>query len=220
MIQHTPSSECLIFDLEAYVPEADRHSPSFTLAANPHRAGHTLLGGVFHLFRPVTGEILSVPDFEHHWVWDEGDEAETVASVYRIFEGMRRRSYGKKRFAADPVVSGAGIANFDMPFIYAKCLQYELAAPDEIYDTVCKFRVVDLSTAAIGMLPGTRLYPVPHNRMADYFLPERKEKPTGKIVWQMADEKEYPQIAARCETEVREMKDIASAMLKLILSKP
>ncbi|HJJ33730.1 MAG TPA: hypothetical protein O0X19_05085, partial [Methanocorpusculum sp.] len=79
---------------------------------------------------------------------------------------------------------------------------------------------VDLSTAAIGMLPRSRLYPVPHNRMADYFLPERKEKPTGKIVWQMADEKEYPQIAARCETEVREMKDIASAMLKLILSKP
>ena len=136
MIQHTPDSEFLIFDLEAYVPEKDRRVSGFSLAVNPHRAGHTLLGGVFHLFRPVTGEILSVPDFEHHWVWDEGDEAETVASVYRIFEGMRRRSYGKKRFAADPVVSGAGIANFDMPFIYAKCLQYELDGNTTVDQTV------------------------------------------------------------------------------------
>ena len=220
MIQHTPDSEFLIFDLEAYVPEKDRRVSGFSLAVNPHRAGHTLLGGVFHLFRPVTGEVLTDPAFEHHWAWNEGDEAETAASVYRIFEGMRRRSLGKKRFAADPVVSGIGISNFDLPFIYAKCLQYELAPADEIYDTLCKFRVVDLSSAAIGFVPGKALYPVPHNIIADTMLPVRQEKPTGKVVWKMADDKEYAAIEARCEHEVREMKEIASSMLSLILSKP
>ena len=212
MIHLTPQSECLIFDLEAYVPKENRHTSGFSLAANPHRPGNLLLGGVFHLFRPVTGEIVTDPEYCHHWMWRDGDEAETVAAIYRIFAGMRERAVGKKRFAADPVVSGVGIANFDMPFIYAKCLQFEVDDPAEIYDTVCKFRVVDMSSAAIGFFPSQPLYPIPHNQMADRFLSDRKTKPTGKVVWDMADEKEYGAIEARCEHEVREMKDLYAAM--------
>ncbi|HJJ31376.1 MAG TPA: hypothetical protein O0X97_03910 [Methanocorpusculum sp.] len=213
MVCQSSKSELLIFDLEAYVPREERKRSSLSLAVNPYRAGHMLLGGVFHLYHPATGEVLTTPEYEHHWVWQDGDEAETVSRIYQIFAGMHERTAGKKKFAADPVVCGIGIANFDMPFICAKCMEYEVAPKDEIYESVCKFRVVDLNTAAIGFVPGRELYPVPHNRIADYFLPERNEKPTGKVVWDMADNKEYALIEKRCETEVREMKDIADAIL-------
>ena len=69
-------------------------------------------------------------------------------------------------------------------------MEYEVAPKDEVYESVCKFRVMDLNTAALGFVPGKTLYPIPHNRIADYFLPKRREKPTGKIVWDMADDKE------------------------------
>lgn len=213
MIHQTPLSECLIFDLEAYVPQDQRRSSSgLSLAVNPHRPGNLLLGGVFHLFRPLTGEVMTDPAMTHHWIWRDGDEAETVAAIYRLFSGMRERIRGKKRFMADPVVSGVGIANFDLPFIYTKCLQHEVDDPAEIYDTVCKFRVVDMSTAAIGFFPALSLYPIPHNQMAKTFLPDRETKPTGKVVWDMFDQKEYDAVEQRCELEVTEMKGIFEAM--------
>lgn len=212
MIHQTPLSECLLFDLEAYVPQDQRRTSGLSLAVNPYRSGHLLLGGVFHLFRPLSGEVLTDPAYTHHWSWRDGNEAETVSAIYRIFSGMRERISGKKRFVADPVVSGVGIANFDLPFLYTKCLEHEIDEPAEIYDTVCKFRVVDLSTAAIGFYPTSTLYPIPHNQMADTFLSDREMKPTGKVVWDMVDQKEYGAVEQRCEHEVQEMKGIFEAM--------
>lgn len=215
MVKFPISTELLVFDLEAYVPEADRkRKTGASLAVNPFKEGHTLLGGVFHLSRPRTGEILTSPEFEHHWVWDEGDEAEVVSSIYSIFAGMRRRASVKKQHYADPVVAGVGISQFDMPAIFAKCLAYETAPADEIYETICKVRVVDLAVAGIGFLKSDAplLYPKTHNALADLFIPERDKKPTGKVVWDMADEKDYAGIAARCEGEVREMVLLAERM--------
>ena len=216
MVKFPLSTELLVFDLEAYVPEADRkRKTGASLAVNPFRQGHTLLGGVFHLSRPRTGEVLTSPEFEHHWVWDEGDEAEVVASIYALFSGMRRRSSVKKSHQAESVVAGVGISMFDMPCILAKCLAHEVAPADEIYETVCKFRVVDLAVAGIGLLPANKpvLYPRTHNALADTFIPERVKKPTGKVVWEMAEEKDYAGIAARCEGEVKEMVLLAERML-------
>lgn len=216
MVKFPISTELLIFDLEAYVPEADRkRKTGASLAVNPFREGHTLLGGVFHLSRPRTGEILTNPEYEHHWVWDKEDEAELIASIYQIFSAMRRRASVKKQHHADPVVAGVGIAQFDMPCILSKCLAHEVAPADEIYETVCKVRVVDLAVAGIGFLKSDAplLYPKTHNALADLFIPERDKKPTGKVVWEMADEKDYAGIAARCEGEVREMKILAERML-------
>ena len=104
---------------------------------------------------------------------------------------------------------------FDMPCILAKCLAHEVAPADEIYETVCKFRVVDLAVAGIGLLPANKpvLYPRTHNALADTFIPERVKKPTGKVVWEMAEEKDYAGIAARCEGEVKEMVLLAERML-------
>ncbi|MBR4988185.1 MAG: hypothetical protein IKY81_05985 [Methanocorpusculum sp.] len=216
MVKFPTATELLVFDLEAYVPEADRkRKTGASLAVNPFREGHTLLGGVFHLTRPRLGETLTKPAFEHHWVWDEGDEAEVVSSIYNLFSGMRKRASLKKQHHADPVVAGVGIAQFDMPCILAKCLAHETAPADEIYETICKVRVVDLAVAGIGFLPSSSplLYPRTHNALADRFIPERIKKPTGKVVWEMADEKDYAGIAARCEGEVKEMVILAERML-------
>ncbi len=215
MVKFPISTEYLVFDLEAYVPKADRkRTTGPSLAINPFRKDHTLLGGVFHLSRPRMGEILTKPEYEHHWVWDEGDEGEVVASIYQLFSGMRKRASVKKQHHADPVVVGVGIAQFDMPALFAKCLAHETAPADEIYETICKVRVVDLAVAGIGFLKSDSplIYPKTHNALADFFIPEREKKPTGKVVWEMADEKDYVGIAVRCEGEVREMVTLAERM--------
>ena len=89
--------------------------------------------------------------------------------------------------------------------------------PEIIYETVCKLRVVDLATAGIGFLqiPRPVLHPCTHNELANGFLGERDQKPTGKRVWEMADEMEYAEIEKRCEGEVREMVAMMNVMTGL-----
>lgn len=215
MVQFNPKYlQVLIFDLEAYVPKEDRKRRSGTsLTVNPYRAEHTLLGGVFSLKNPVTGEVIE--DFTHHWVWNEGSEKEVVKNVYDIFSGIRDRIKNKPAFCADPVISGIGISTFDMPFLYTKFLQYNVAAPEEIYEVFCKNRILDLSVAGIGFMYEKTpvLHPRPHNLLADRFIPERNKKPTGKVVWELYDEGEFTAIEERCDGEVHEMSEIYEALL-------
>ena len=61
-------TEVIVFDLEALVPPCDRKRKyGASLAVNPYREGHTLLGGVIYRARPLEGVV--VEDFTHHWVW-------------------------------------------------------------------------------------------------------------------------------------------------------
>lgn len=58
-------TEMLVFDLKAFVPPQDRRRRTgASLAVNPHRDGHTLLGGVVYRARPLTGDVVC--DYEHH----------------------------------------------------------------------------------------------------------------------------------------------------------
>lgn len=207
-------TEILVFDLEAFVPQKDRRRRTgASLAVNPYRDGHTLLGGVVYRARPLTGDVVC--DYEHHWVWKDGSEEAVVANLYRIFSDTWRHLRAKKCAECDPVVAGVGISTFDMPFLAAKCREFQVAPPEEIYETLCKLRVVDLATAGIGFLqiPRPVLHPCTHNELANGFLGERDQKPTGKRVWTMADEKDYEGIEERCEGEVREMVALMDAML-------
>ncbi len=215
MVMFSPSlTEFLVFDLEAFVPPADRRKRTgASLAVNPFREGHTLLGGVVYGGRPLTGEV--VQDYAHYWMWREGGEKEVVRALYQVFAAIWANVKDKKMIQADPVVCGVGISTFDMPFLLAKCLQYEVAPPEEIYNTIGKCRVVDLSVAGIGFIPMQHpiLHPCSHNQLADALLPERERKPTGKKVWDMMDAKDYGAVEQRCESEVREMVEIADRML-------
>ncbi len=215
MVMFSPSlTKFLVFDLEAFVPPADRRiRTGASLAVNPFREGHTLLGGVVYGGRPLTGEV--VQDYAHYWMWREGGEKEVVRALYQVFAAMWANVKDKKMIQADPVVCGVGISTFDMPFLLAKCLQYEVAPPEDIYNTIGKCRVVDLSVAGIGFIPMQHpiLHPCSHNQLADALLPERERKPTGKKVWDMMDAKDYGAVEQRCESEVREMVEIADRML-------
>lgn len=216
VVQFCPEfTEVIVFDLEAFVPPADRRRRTgASLAVNPFRPDHTLLGGVVYRVRPLTGEILS--RYEHHWVWEDGDERAVVSALYGIFADTWRHVAGKRTFQADPVVAGVGIATFDLPFLMAKCQQYAVAPPEEVYETLGKMRVLDLSVAGIGFLHPDRpvLHPCTHNELANGLLGERPQKPTGKCVWEMMDGGEYAAIAARCEGEVREMVQLMGVMLQ------
>ncbi|MDO9523652.1 MAG: hypothetical protein Q7J08_08095 [Methanocorpusculum sp.] len=215
MVMFSPSlTEFLVFDLEAFVPPADRRKRTgASLAVNAFREGHTLLGGVVYGSRPIAGEV--VHNYTHHWMWREGGEREVVTSLYQVFANMWANVKDKKMIQADPVVCGVGISTFDMPFLLAKCLQYQVAPLEEIYNTIGKCRVVDLSVAGIGFIPTQNpiLHPCSHNQLADALLPERERKPTGKKVWEMMDAKDYGAVERRCESEVREMVEIANRML-------
>ena len=216
MVQFRPEfTEVLVFDLEAFVPPADRRRRTGdSLAVNPYRPDHTLLGGVVYRVRPLTGVVLS--SYEHHWIWEGGGDREVVFSLYRLFADTWRAVSGKRTFHADPVVAGVGIATFDLPFFMAKCLQYTVAPAVEVYETIGKMPFLDLSTAGIGFLHlnSPILHPCTNNELADEFLGERARKPTGKCVWDMADAQEYAAIAERCEGEVREMVLLMDAMLQ------
>ena len=215
MVIFTPNqTEFLVFDLEAFVPPADRKKRTgASLAVNAFREGHTLLGGVVYSGLPLAGEVTN--DYAHFWMWREGSEENVVLSLYQVFAEMWARVNTKKMIQADPVVCGVGISTFDIPILMAKCLQYTAAAPEEIYETLGKCRIVDLSVAGIGFVRNQTpiLHPCSHNQLADALLPEREQKPTGKKVWDMVDAKDYSAVERRCEAEVREMVEIADKML-------
>ncbi|MDU9376902.1 hypothetical protein McpSp1_15390 [Methanocorpusculaceae archaeon Sp1] len=206
-------TELIVFDLEAFVPECDRRRKTgASLSVNPYRKDHTLLGGVVYRSRPLLDEVSA--NYQHHWIWNDGSEEEVVKNLYHHFTEVWKPLAAKKRIHCDPIVAGIGISTFDMPFLTAKCLEYEVAAPEEIYETICKVRVVDLATAGIGFLqiPRPVLHPCTHNELANGLLGIRDQKPTGKRVWEMADEKDYSGIEKRCEEEVREMVALMNAM--------
>ncbi|HJJ95702.1 MAG TPA: hypothetical protein O0W79_03900 [Methanocorpusculum sp.] len=221
MIHFPPSTECMVFDLEAYVPKEDRRKRNgISLAVNPYRPGHTLLGGVFHIYCPLTGDVVTNPSFTHQWLWDKRSEKNLIEDIYSLFLGMRTRAAGKKSYYAEPCLAGVGIVHFDLPYLIAKCIEYNVAPAADVYDTMTKFRVIELTSAGIGYLPKLTpwLYPVSHNAMADALLSEREEKPTGKVVWDMYDEKNYADIAKRCESEVKEIKGVAEKLQELSIS--
>lgn len=154
-------------------------------------------------------------------MWKDGSEEAVVANLYQIFADTWKHFRAKKCAEFDPVVAGIGISTFYIPFLAAKCQEFQVASPEEIYETICKLRVADLATAGIGFLQISRpvLHPCTHNELANGFLGERDQKPTGKRVWTMADEKDYDGIEERWEGEVREMVALMDAMLGMCRKK-
>ena len=127
-------TEVIVFDLEAFVPPCDRkRKTGASLAVNPYREGHTLLGGVIYRARPL--EDVVIADFEHHWIWRDGSEEKVVKHLFSIFSDAWKHVATKKRVYCDPLVLGIGISTFDLPFLAAKSQAYHVAPPEITYET-------------------------------------------------------------------------------------
>ena len=213
MVRLNPERTALIFfDLEAYVPEPLRKRPRInSLAANPHLPGVWLLGGVFCRCNPFHLEECRI---DHNWIWDTNSEKALLTSIYSIFRDSWDSLAGKKKDEADLILAGVGISTFDIPFLYTRALVHSIAPPEDLYETFCCCRVLDLASAGIGY--DRERHPVPHpithNDLVRRFIGEER-KPGGRIVWDMVDSGQTDAIKSRTEEEIRQIIAIYRAMI-------
>ena len=124
-------TEVIVFDLEAFVPPCDRkRKTGASLAVNPYREGHTLLGGVIYRARPL--EDVVIADFEHHWIWRDGSEEKVVKHLFFIFSAAWEQGAPKKSVYCDPLRLGVGIYTFDLPFLATESQESQVATPVNI----------------------------------------------------------------------------------------
>ncbi|MDO9538885.1 MAG: hypothetical protein Q7J09_02630 [Methanocalculus sp.] len=213
MVRLNPeNTTILFFDLEAYVPEPLRRRPRIaSLAANPHLPGVSLIGGVFSVCNPFH---IGDPDLDHHWIWETDSERDLLISIYSIFREGWKSLAGKKRDEADLILAGIGISTFDIPFLYTRALIHSIAPAEDIYETFCCCRVLDLASAGIGYIRERHPipHPITHNDLVKRFIGEEK-KPGGSTVWDMMDHGDTNSIKSRTGEEVRQIIAIYQAMI-------
>lgn len=197
----------LFFDLEAYAPPHEREASRSSLVVNPARPGHVLLGGCFFSKR-FAEPMPTDPVFQGLWLWDFASEAELLRAIQARFEEEWRRQREENvrilgKPAVDLVVCGAGIAKFDLPALYCRCLLHALAPPEELFELFFKARPIELSNEASFLFPEEPvLYPKTTREMAGRLgLSERKG--SSKSVWDSYEQRDYRAIEQRTEEELR-----------------
>jgi len=216
---HPEKTTILFFDLEAYVPESLRSRIRIpSLAANPHLQGVYLLGGAFCCCNPFW---INSPEIQGHWIWDCESERELLAVIYSLFRQAWETLEGKERHEADLILAGVGIGTFDIPFLYSRALINGIAPPEDLYETFCCCRVLDLASAGIGYLPGRHPipHPVTHSDLLKRFIGDER-KAGGGVVWDMMDSGRTGEIEARTVLEVQQIIAIYQAMITLNDSAP
>jgi len=211
---HPDKTTILFFDLEAYVPESLRSRPRIpSLAANPHLPGVYLLGGAFCCCNPFQ---IKSPETLGHWIWEYASERELLTAIYSLFQTAWETLKGKEKHEADLILAGVGIGTFDIPFLYSRALIHEIAPPENLYETFCCCRVLDLASAGIGYLMD--LHPIPHPVTHTDLLKRfigNERKAGGGVVWDMADSGNTGAIEERTILEVEQIIAIYQAMIAL-----
>ena len=196
----------LFFDLEAYAPPSDRASSLSSLIVNPARPGHLLLGGCFFSKR-FEEPIPEKPEVQGLWLWNFESEAALLRAIKARFEEewRRQREEGVKvlgKPATDLVVCGAGIAKFDLPALYCRCLFNEVADPAELFEVFFKARPIDLANEASFLFPEEPiLYPKTTREMAGR-LGLREKKGSSKGVWESYERRDYATLEQRTADEL------------------
>ncbi len=209
----------LFFDLEAYVPKPLRRGPRIpSLAANPHLPGVYLLGGAFCCCNPFQ---INSREIQVHWIWEYESERELLAAIYSLFQQAWETLKGKEKHEADLILAGVGIGTFDIPFLYSRALICEIASPEDLYETFCCCRVLDLASAGIGYLMDRHPipHPVTHTDLLKRFIGD-ETKAGGGIVWDMVDAGNNGAIEERTVLEVQQIITIYQAMITLNGSAP
>ncbi|TLZ56725.1 MAG: hypothetical protein E6K17_03885 [Methanobacteriota archaeon] len=207
----------LFFDLEFYVPSADRATGKSSMKANPTKAGHILLGGTFSSL-PLRAEIPVQPKLDGYWIWNyDKDEVSMMREIKARFElewqkNAKEKEWVLKKPVEDLVVCGAGISRFDLPALYCRGVLHQLAPPDELFDLFLKCKTIDLANVGSFLFPEDKtLYPKTTREMAGR-LGIAEQKGSSKGVWATYDEGDFNQIQARTDAEVTTVMRIYSQL--------
>jgi len=191
----------IYFDLEFFVPQEDRQTDR-KMKCNPNKPEHILLGGVFY-----QGELGSRPDatkLQELWLWQMKEfdridvtkaEQQLLQIINKIFDGQAKNGVVK--------TVGIGVSRFDLPALYHRSVQYNLASDEKLYERFFGGFPIDLSLAAIGLLdnPKYGLEPVPANELYQNFGIISEKEP-GSSIWEYYDDELYGLIENRTRSEV------------------
>lgn len=196
-------TQVVYLDTEWYVPHGERTARTGSLIVNPSRPGHALLGGVFVREYPLQRRRLPA---EEVWGFDLAHEEETLRSVYRLFERAWGEMDGRTPENPDLIVVGVGVARFDLPALFARCLARRIDTPERLFETFFHTKPVDLTN--VHAVVRTEYGPVLYPRSANELRPPTsgtRPKRSGTSVWTLFDAHRFDEIRARTRGEVEEI---------------
>ena len=209
----------IIFDTEWYVPLEDRGPSLTSLRANPAKAAHRYLGGVFTRFFPLKQDIK----MDTHEIWVQNltdtEEKSAIQKTYSFFKDSWKLLEGKNNMDPDLITIGTGISRLDLPGLYVKSQTHNLDTSANLYETFMKTKIVDLTDTAIPYLnfnTPRMLYPVATNRIVNRFKIDAQRKETGKSVWDMVDNGNLDGVKLRTSEEVKVLTKIYYKLVEQI----
>ena len=209
----------IIFDTEWYVPPEDRGPSLTSLKANPAKADHRYLGGVFMRFFPLRQDIKM--ETQEIWVRNltGAEEKSAIQKTYSFFKDSWKLLEGKDHMDPDLITIGTGISRLDLPGLFVKSQAHNLDSIANLYETFMKTKIVDLTDTAIPYLnlyTPRMLYPVATNRIVSRFKIDAQRKETGKSVWDMVDSGNLEGVKFRTSEEVKVLTKIYQKLVEQI----
>ncbi|MHA1794633.1 MAG: hypothetical protein ACTSUK_00850 [Promethearchaeota archaeon] len=219
----------LFFDLEFFVPPEDRFftQTKGTFKFDPTKKGHLLLGGYF---LQTSLKDLTIQGKHSIWIWkqnleylkysqesekfNENSEKKVIEQIYEIFlmdwkmQQKQKERVLKKRIY-DCVTCGFSISRIDLPVLFLKGIQHNIADQDELFRTFLNTKTIDLSNTSSFLFPEEPvLYPKTQLEVVKRLEIPSFGKSAGSEVWSLFDKGDYHGIAERCRKEVEEIKQI------------
>lgn len=206
------TTKVIFFDLEYYVPEADRARTSHGgLSFSPFLPGHKIIGGVLQTYFPMQDRLEAPRRF---WEWELGSEDAVLRGLYDYLKAQWR-SISKQ--SGGLMLAGIGISHSDIPALLARMTHARVAPPQDVHDLLCGCRQIDLSVATYSQFSFNQSYfAYPKTKAALYqkYIPGRTIE-SGTRVWDAYDVKNYRAIESRCQQEVDDTVTIYKAMIDL-----
>ncbi len=201
------TTQIIFFDLEFYVPKADRNKATFSFKFNPSLENHLILGGVFEKVYPL---MTKKTVRQSYWLWKYASEKELMTVIYQYIVNAWEPIL-KRKGAASLIASGIAIERSDIPVLYTKFLQHQVDTPERIFGYLFNMRVIDLSVVSIPFFNKKKkdgvLYPKTKHDLSQRFNPSGITS-SGKLVWDAYDCQDFASIEQRTNEEVSDLMTI------------
>lgn len=202
----------LFFDLEYYVPAADRARRTRSgMRFSPHLADHKLLGGAFLTYLPMLDRVSRRTEF---WTWSHGDDEVAMLRALCAHLQAEWKPYADARQEGSPILAGIGIGHSDVPCLVARIAQHGVMDAVQAHDLLYGCRQIDLGVASFGQFALNQpyfAYPKTKRQLYEKYADGKRIDP-GKSVWDLYDRGDHGAIEARCREEVEDALAIYRAM--------